>query len=253
MHFLISAFKMLTILTFLAVVACSPFSLIGGPQDAARQAFTKWADNTGTPYKDPTFEVLSNDGVFASVRIRVLLRQTADATWLEHEATVQCRNVGGVWQTNEWMAFALTAAEKKRIADKQRQEEIQRKELTEGGRNLPQIGRYLVGKSLTKDGNSFVLESIDVQPDETMKLNVVWNSVNIFLVQCDGPTIRTEKGTTYLPICGMGGTFDGGGSIRGQVSGWYLFPVIRNKALTFELDWGYFGTIRDLRLTQPTK
>ncbi|MBU0494088.1 MAG: hypothetical protein KKA73_01460 [Chloroflexi bacterium] len=114
-----------SIVAILAVV-CGPLGVCGslgvsGPDTAARTAFEQWAQQQSTPYKDVSYQTISNDGTFAIVRITARFKQTAQADWVEMQADVECRNVGGKWQASPYyyMNFALTQAEQERIKARQ--------------------------------------------------------------------------------------------------------------------------------------
>ncbi|MBC7347774.1 MAG: hypothetical protein H5U00_10065 [Clostridia bacterium] len=92
----------------------------GSPEAAAKAAFELWAQQVGMPYRNDRYTVLSNDGTFATVRIIAQFRETAESEWLEQQAIVECRNVGGKWQANAWMYFELTQAEQERIKARQK-------------------------------------------------------------------------------------------------------------------------------------
>lgn len=91
----------------------------GSPEAAAKAAFEIWAQRGGRPYQNVTYQILTNDGTFATVRVLADLRSAAEAPWLENEAQIECRNVGGEWQCDEPWYFALTAAEETREANRQ--------------------------------------------------------------------------------------------------------------------------------------
>jgi len=81
------------------------------PEAVARDAFERWTQATGTPFRNVESIVLSDDGTFAVVRITAEFRQTAESDWVEMEAKLECRNVGGNWQANPSFVFDLTQAE----------------------------------------------------------------------------------------------------------------------------------------------
>jgi hypothetical protein len=87
------------------------------PEAAASAAFEIWAQEQGMPYQTMTYQVLTNDGTFATVRITAYFREAIEADWLENEAEIECRNVGGDWQCDQSMLyFALTPEEAARQA-----------------------------------------------------------------------------------------------------------------------------------------
>lgn len=79
--------------------------VLGGPESVVQKAFEEYAQRAGTPYTDVRFQVLSNDGTFATVRIVAKFREKAEMGWVEKQAEVQCRNVGGKWQVASGMVF----------------------------------------------------------------------------------------------------------------------------------------------------
>lgn len=97
--------------SMLSAASCTAVGQILGPQAAAQQAFEQWAQGAGIPYRDVTFQTVTDDGTYATVRIVAYLRETAETHWLEKEAEVECRNVGGEWRCDQWMYFQLTAAQ----------------------------------------------------------------------------------------------------------------------------------------------
>ncbi len=59
--------------------------------------------------KDTRFQTLNDDSVFATVRITAMFKEHPEAPWLEQEAEVECRKVGGKWQAEARMDFRATA------------------------------------------------------------------------------------------------------------------------------------------------
>ena len=95
-------------LVVVLVLSCSLEGALGGPEPAAREAFEQWAQENGVPYKNVRLETIEYDGTFATVRVTAKFRESPDAPWLEQEADVQCRKVGGEWQAEPLMHFELT-------------------------------------------------------------------------------------------------------------------------------------------------
>ena len=100
----------------LALAACGKPSP-GSPEAAAEAAFEIWTQQTGIPYKDVRYDVVSNDGTFATVRIIGQFRESVEAPWTEEQANVECRKVGRDWQCDEWMSFSLTEEETQRFVN----------------------------------------------------------------------------------------------------------------------------------------
>ena len=97
----------------MSTIACGV--IFSSPESSAKEVFDQWVQSTRVPYRDVKYGAISNDGTFATVRVTAWLRQTAEATWQEHEATVQCRNVGGKWRCEGYLYFQLTQAELSRM------------------------------------------------------------------------------------------------------------------------------------------
>jgi hypothetical protein len=93
--------------------SCAAVDHILGPQAAAQQAFRAWVQRTGSPYRDMSYQTLTDDGTYAFVRIVGHLRLSATVDWMEYEATTQCHKVGGLWQCDEFLWFAPTDAERR--------------------------------------------------------------------------------------------------------------------------------------------
>lgn len=85
------------LLALAIAVSCQGF---GGPENAAQMALGEYASREGMPYKNVRIQTLSNDGAFATVRITAEFKETAQADWVEKQAEVQFRNIGGKWQVS---------------------------------------------------------------------------------------------------------------------------------------------------------
>ena len=68
------------LLALLLLLSCAPG---GGPEAAARIAFEQWAQQNGVPCRDVHLQTLNNDGVFATVRITAMFKESPEAPWLE--------------------------------------------------------------------------------------------------------------------------------------------------------------------------
>lgn len=83
----------------LMIIGCIP---LGGPENAARAAFTKWADEIyKVPYQNVQVSALENDGTFATVKITAEYRADKDAPWIEQETKTSCKTVGQEWQCGQ--------------------------------------------------------------------------------------------------------------------------------------------------------
>lgn len=80
-------------------------------EPVAEAAFAEWAAYNGEPYRDVQVTEESNDSFFATVRVLAWFRPTADTPWEEREALVECRQVGGAWQCDSELRFALSEGE----------------------------------------------------------------------------------------------------------------------------------------------
>ena len=78
------------------------------PQSAVKIAFEQWSQNNGVPYKDVQNNIISNDGTFAVVSIIGYFRESSEADWVEMQAYVEVRKVGGSWQCEDNQFFGLT-------------------------------------------------------------------------------------------------------------------------------------------------
>lgn len=83
----------------------------GGPELAARMSFERWAQQTATPYRNISYTTTSSDGTFAKVHIVAWLRESASSDWVEKQADLECRKVGGNWQAASYLSFGLTPEE----------------------------------------------------------------------------------------------------------------------------------------------
>lgn len=86
----------------------------GGPEQAARTAFDQFAKIQGIPYQDISLQTLKNDGTYATVRITVWLRPSAQSDWTEEYADVEVRNIGNQWQASALTNLTLTEAQQQR-------------------------------------------------------------------------------------------------------------------------------------------
>lgn len=83
------------ILSLMTLVGCNNLS---GPESVAYPAFEQWAQQNGIPFRDVNIEVIENDGTYATLHIIAWFRESQQSQWLENEAEIVCRNVGGMWQ-----------------------------------------------------------------------------------------------------------------------------------------------------------
>lgn len=72
-------------------------------EEAAERAFEVSAD---TPYRNPQFSIIENDGTFASVVIDVELREAAESPWTPNNATVECSRIGDLWECDTDITFS---------------------------------------------------------------------------------------------------------------------------------------------------
>lgn len=85
------------------------------PEEIAAAAFGVWAQKNGVPYKEAQLKIVQKDGVFATVRVTAKFKAGPDSPWLEHQADVQCRRVGGEWRADaEDINVELTEAEQEK-------------------------------------------------------------------------------------------------------------------------------------------
>lgn len=96
------------------VILSLAFSLaacgLSGPERAAKSAFGYWAQENGVPYQNDHYEVLNNDGAFATVKIIADFKQREDDDWVEMEGKLNVRNLGGNWQADTYynLKFQVT-------------------------------------------------------------------------------------------------------------------------------------------------
>jgi hypothetical protein len=83
----------------------------GSPQESAERAFEAWAQQQETPYRNPQYRVLQDDGEFATVRITAEFKEGPTEPWLEKASDVKCELVGERWQCDQEMSFQPTQAE----------------------------------------------------------------------------------------------------------------------------------------------
>lgn len=83
----------------------------------AQAAFTEWATANGEPYRDEQVLAEDNDGFYAHLQVVAWFRPGSNAPWEERAARVECRQVGGAWQCDQWFDFSLTQGERTRRAD----------------------------------------------------------------------------------------------------------------------------------------
>lgn len=67
-----------------------------GPEAAAKTAFIEWAQSIRTPYRNESFQTLTNDNTLATVRITVEL--LTKAQWTVKQVDIPCRQVESSWQ-----------------------------------------------------------------------------------------------------------------------------------------------------------
>jgi len=70
----------------------------------------------GLPYRNDRYEVLTNDGDFATVQVAVEYKVSTNSAWQEYMARTQCSRVGGKWTCGllSFLSFALSPAEQQR-------------------------------------------------------------------------------------------------------------------------------------------
>lgn len=111
---------LLTAVLFLAACggeSAAPVAPTDGAAAAAEAAFAAWATDNGEPYRDVQIAEVSNDGVFARMRVLAWFRPTADVEWEEREASLECRKVGEAWQCDQGLSFTLSLDELGRRLD----------------------------------------------------------------------------------------------------------------------------------------
>lgn len=81
------------------------------PEAAVKTEFEIWTQRQGTPYRNVRYTSLNNDGTFATIRVVAEFRETAQADWTELQTDIECRQVGGQWQCDDFFVFQLSDAE----------------------------------------------------------------------------------------------------------------------------------------------
>lgn len=144
--------KGFALLALVWVLSCSFGGALEGPEAAAKEAFTEWAQQKGVPYKDASFQTLSNDGTFAIVRITAKFRESAEAEWTEQEAKVECRNVGGEWQMSS-LTIEFSRPESEILAE---QAAATAAFITSWGSRGHDSGQFVYPRSVAVDGDGNV-------------------------------------------------------------------------------------------------
>lgn len=93
-------FAAITLLLVTSSVQCSKMD---GPEAAAKISFSEWAVNIRMPYKNESFQTISNDGAFSTVRITVDLKM--NGKWTEKQIEVQCEKIEEDWQCDRSIQF----------------------------------------------------------------------------------------------------------------------------------------------------
>jgi Tol biopolymer transport system component len=75
---------------------------LSGPELVAKSAFGNWAQENRMPYQNDHYEVLNNDGAFATVKIIADFKQREGDDWVEMEGILNVRNLGGNWQADSY-------------------------------------------------------------------------------------------------------------------------------------------------------
>jgi len=78
--------------------------------------FEEWAESTGIPFEDARYEILNDDGTFATVRITATIRENEQSGWREMQSDIECRVVAGEWRCDPALHFVLSQAEQERLA-----------------------------------------------------------------------------------------------------------------------------------------
>lgn len=78
----------LVAITLLLITSSIRCSRMDGPEAAAKVSFSEWAVNIRIPYRNESFQTISNDGTVSTVRITVDLKM--NGKWIEKQIDVQC-------------------------------------------------------------------------------------------------------------------------------------------------------------------
>ncbi|MFC2028317.1 hypothetical protein ACFLTX_00125 [Chloroflexota bacterium] len=99
--------RLVSFSSLLVIMILSSCISIGGPIASTKVVFEQWTQWTKTPYKDVAYEVLNDDGTYATVLITVDLRPTVENKWTPMESKVECRKVGNEWSCDQDISFSL--------------------------------------------------------------------------------------------------------------------------------------------------
>lgn len=76
----------------------SALGTCSSPEPAALSAANMAAQHGVYPFKDITTQPLTNDCAYATVRVNVKFKPSAQSDWIEYYADVEIRNIGGEWK-----------------------------------------------------------------------------------------------------------------------------------------------------------
>lgn len=103
--------KLPIILILLTLFTSGCSGSAGGIEKSASDAVKSFAEISGVPNQNMKYEVISNDGTFAQVKVTGQLRPSADSDWIEKETTIECRKVNEKWQCDQPILFMFKASQ----------------------------------------------------------------------------------------------------------------------------------------------
>ena len=80
----------------LLVILGARCSTMDGPEAAAKISFSEWAVNIRIPYRNESFQTISDDGTLSTVRITVEIKIGGE--WKDKQIEIQCKKADDNWQ-----------------------------------------------------------------------------------------------------------------------------------------------------------
>lgn len=99
------SWKIITVFLLL-VISCTRCSTMDGPEAAAKTSFSEWGVNIRIPFRNETFETITDDGASATVRLTVDLK--IEGAWITKQADIPCIFIDDHWQCDRAIQFKET-------------------------------------------------------------------------------------------------------------------------------------------------
>ena len=116
---------LILLVLFIPITVSCGSTALNNPQSVTKVAFEDWSRDTGIPYENVQYNIISNDGTFATVRVTAYLRTSEEKPWLEEQTDIECQKIGVKWQADPsgFVYFDLTEKQKEDLQAAQKEEE----------------------------------------------------------------------------------------------------------------------------------